>query len=1043
MTLSQTDAMLTPNLAGRLDATKFVVIGEGLAAGMANFSLARYAQAASFPAQVARQMGAPFRQPVFQDPGLGHAPGFPELPVTAPALTQTTIYDQLPPAPFSNLSVPGFTLSDALHVRPSEPLVRRNNAKQTLANMILTPLEIVHGKKGQLRTQLECALHAEPTFTIVELGYYEALDAAIHSNPERLPGTEAFGSDYDRILSALRSSGSEVLLLTVPDPTDTAYLSPLHAAAEIVKVELSLLTQVYGLPPDAWISVDGLSAIGFQLLAGQTGPLPAHAIARGRDLGEISSRIALWNQALFALGRQHQAAVYDLHGLFRRIAAQGMPVGTQMLTAGFLGGFYSLNGCYPGATGHAVIANELLCFLNRHYGTAFPMAGVVAIAAEDRTSAHRAASGPGWNTQDLLLALASKVPFEAESTQEADIEARQHSHGAHATWGDPSLVGRPSTLPSLQIPPGGRQILRLNSEESYVGDTFSMLDCENAAEAQWGSGGERLFGGFGMTDSHLRGYIQITFTPPVNGVTQFTVSFGNGLAGDDSSLVAPYFYRFPILNTRVLEIPGQVATGTLNLATHEVSDLKLDVSIINTGLLALAGANPGFPQQPVSFPGQYGSTWAEFEQRDDGNLDFRFHGTTFLPLGEGFGRGPLRLPLPFAGPSMQFATILCRGNVLHPHLHLSTKASEPLPHAADLPEIQRNTIREFTLYTHNSSFGDKFTLHTPELGGPGTGRSQILGRVQIQFGARSGNSVPIAVSLLNPGGLTADVPVSPITQSFPGRLWPGPQGFNEFLRFPLRSYALDSVTLLPDPFDVAVGAVDVRSGRVIGNLLSRGFISQDIFFALIRVEPRTPRSSFLFRGPALFQKGVDGQTVFRFAGTVMIPYPEGFLFPQPDLAIGMPIAAGSRLDPFQWVHAICDGASSRHAGKRGGASNVIASTGDRFSYSYDIPREGAGGHASFHYENHSQQGSFRMHSLAWVAFANSGSSPESGGFDDEFDTVTFTGFGIWSKDDVSVLRQAAVQISTSPATPYVAIQIDMGTVSNVNTKPPDIASAQP
>ena len=154
---------------------------------------------------------------------------------------------------------------------------------------------------------------------------------------------------------------------------------------------------------------------------------------------------------------------------------------------------------------------------------------------------------------------------------------------------------------------------------------------------------------------------------------------------------------------------------------------------------------------------------------------------------------------------------------------------------------------------------------------------------------------------------------------------------------------------------------------------------------------------------------------------------------------------------------------------------MIASTGDRFSYSYEIPFEGIeaeaiarhphfikapteqipdedeplalpaqqrvkGGKASFRYENHSQIGVFQMHSLAWVAFADSGSSDRTVG---EYDTVTFSCFGTWSKDGVSVLRQASVQISTSPAAPYVAIQIDSGAVSNVNTKPPDIQSVLP
>ncbi|MCA1592678.1 MAG: hypothetical protein LC754_08525, partial [Acidobacteria bacterium] len=154
----------------------------------------------------------------------------------------------------------------------------------------------------------------------------------------------------------------------------------------------------------------------------------------------------------------------------------------------------------------------------------------------------------------------------------------------------------------------------------------------------------------------------------------------------------------------------------------------------------------------------------------------------------------------------------------------------------------------------------------------------------------------------------------------------------------------------------------------------------------------------------------------------------------------------SRLDPFLWMHALQDGDAGQHV-KEGGEQDVISSTGERFSYRYVISSDNkAHRQPVFEYENHSQQGKFRLHSLAWVGFGNSqGSRPASGSRRKpaEFDTVSFTGFGIWSKDGVEVLLQASAQISTSRARPFVGIQIDNGAVSNVNTKPPNIKDAMP
>ena len=100
---------------------------------------------------------------------------------------------------------------------------------------------------------------------------------------------------------------------------------------------------------------------------------------------------------------------------------------------------------------------------------------------------------------------------------------------------------------------------------------------------------------------------------------------------------------------------------------------------------------------------------------------------------------------------------------------------------------------------------------------------------------------------------------------------------------------------------------------------------------LLRIEPRTPKDSFFFRGPALLQKERGGELVFRFQGIVGIPYPAGFQFPRPDFATGFTVGANSRLDPFLWFHAVQD-VREKGITAEGSAEHVRASTGDDFSY---------------------------------------------------------------------------------------------------------------
>jgi hypothetical protein len=58
-------------------------------------------------------------------------------------------------------------------------------------------------------------------------------------------------------------------------------------------------------------------------------------------------------------------------------------VSGQQLTAGYLGGIYSLDGYYPGWTAHALIANGILSMLNTKFGTTYAMASVATQYAGD------------------------------------------------------------------------------------------------------------------------------------------------------------------------------------------------------------------------------------------------------------------------------------------------------------------------------------------------------------------------------------------------------------------------------------------------------------------------------------------------------------------------------------------------------------------------------------------------------------------------------------------------------------------------------------
>jgi len=389
--LAMSTASLPAQKTEPLDTTTFIVMGEGLAAGMANFGLSSTVQSQSFPAQMARQMQTLFPQPLMQGPGLGDVLGYPPLQVTVPRYPQdrVRIYpaqqnpnDEAPTLFVFNLSVPGMTLADSASRRPVSPLIQRDS-QQTAINLILGFPSMILNENVPLWTQFEYAKAMMPTLVLVELGYFEALDAAVSGDPTRFPDPATFRAAYSDIVKGLRTMWAQVVVTTIPNPIDTAYFSSPPVAAAIVKAPVDALSQRYNIADADYVTRNGLRAISKQLVLGDVQPLPAGSVMNEATASEIQSRVQALNAEIVNVAKANGALVYDLNAFFKRVRSTGMIVGAAKLTANYLGGFYSLDGYYPGATGHALIANDILAFLNTSYGRSFALVDAAAIQKSD------------------------------------------------------------------------------------------------------------------------------------------------------------------------------------------------------------------------------------------------------------------------------------------------------------------------------------------------------------------------------------------------------------------------------------------------------------------------------------------------------------------------------------------------------------------------------------------------------------------------------------------------------------------------------------
>jgi hypothetical protein len=404
--------LLSAQQTRQLDTTTFVVLGEGLAAGMQNYGLNEVGQRASFPAVVAQQMQTAFPQPLLEGPGITDVLGYQSLPVRVPTVPQgrvrvypkqpgVNVNDETPTLFVFNLSVPNLRVDESLTLRPVSPIIHSDDSHQTAVNLILGFPAMILNRDVPLWTQTEYARNMVPSMALIELGYYDVLAAVVAGDATRIPDATSFRASYSQIVKSLRDMYVETIVTTIPDPMDTAYFSNTAAIARLTRVQESLIQGYYGLGAGDYVARNGLSTIGNQFIRKNIQPLPANVVLHASGAADISNRVKALNDTIKAIATEQGALVYDLAAFVHTVHSSGVNVGSAHITGDYFGGFFSLDGYYPGATGNALIANDLLGLINRTYGKSFPLVNVATVAQGDAVAQFTTASEPDEPTYEI------------------------------------------------------------------------------------------------------------------------------------------------------------------------------------------------------------------------------------------------------------------------------------------------------------------------------------------------------------------------------------------------------------------------------------------------------------------------------------------------------------------------------------------------------------------------------------------------------------------------------------------------------------------
>jgi lysophospholipase L1-like esterase len=375
---------------------KLVVVGDSLAAGVENGSLADFQQIHGFGAVIARQMYTRLTLPLVPYPGAPNTlelvnPNFP--PVIQP-VPGTLPFPRLNPMePVTNVAVPLQTLADALNRRPDNNL-NSTDLTQAATNLVLGfPCPVLYPCSGLPQTQVEQAISQHPTVIVVEIGSNDILQAIRNIqdlvDPTRLAAFYAdFNSNYGKLLDGLAATKAKLIVGNLVDVMEAAYFVRVRALAVAANIPLEQVTTLLGVDADDRLPLEAIPIAAEILTNARPGPLPAtcggtpcKVTAFEADLARQGIRQL--NNIIALQTAMHGATLVDVFSLFDSIYSNGYQVNNVTLTADFLGGLFSLDGLHPSNTGYAVMANEFIKGINQSLGTTYRLADVAAIARRD------------------------------------------------------------------------------------------------------------------------------------------------------------------------------------------------------------------------------------------------------------------------------------------------------------------------------------------------------------------------------------------------------------------------------------------------------------------------------------------------------------------------------------------------------------------------------------------------------------------------------------------------------------------------------------
>jgi hypothetical protein len=387
--------------AAQVDLTRIAFVGDSEGAGFSSGCLTKRVQVDSPIAIIARTAGvADFQQPIVNDPGAGKCMVLTSLaPSFGYEAGTGTPANLALPRPYNNLSIPGCAIGD---------MVRATTASQTSGGACASFIDLVLRNSAlHLGSPIDQAVALNPTFVFLEnVGndYLGALLTGTVIEGVTVTPIANFNADINTALTTLKNKQPKGIVFGVADITSIPFATTLPpfltSGGKLVLDPAGHPIPLLGpknclggapacpIPANTIVTLNAAAYLpsGFGIpcavapLPNCNKPLPASAIDAAHpgaliyaaDVAFLKSRFAAYNLAIQQAATATGYKFYDVNDFLLRLKA-GFDIGGATINAAFLtGGAFSYDGFHLTPIGYALLADDVIQFMNANFGSTIP-----------------------------------------------------------------------------------------------------------------------------------------------------------------------------------------------------------------------------------------------------------------------------------------------------------------------------------------------------------------------------------------------------------------------------------------------------------------------------------------------------------------------------------------------------------------------------------------------------------------------------------------------------------------------------------------------